>query len=889
MRLFRRWRRWRSQAELEEEISAHIEIETQIQVERGLSRDAARAAAQRRFGNTTLVQERAREADPFARLEIFLKDVRHVARSLVRTPGFTLTALLTLTLGIGANAAIYQLFDAVLLRPLPVQDAEALTVLEFPDDEVEGRRTSRANGYARFSNPIWEHFRDNQNMFDGVLAWSSADFRVGDGGESPLARGMFVSGDFFRVLGVNPILGRAFTAADDEPGCSVAGAVLSHGFWQRQFGGDPGVIGRTVVLNSQPVPIVAVTPIGFTGVEVGRSYDVAVPLCSHRTLGVEEGWLEDGMTWWLTVMGRLPAGRSLESANAALEISSRSTFEATLPANYPADEIDDYLVLRLQAVPGRLGVSALRGRYGDPLLFLIATTGLILLLACTNLANLILARSSAREREIAVRQAIGASAGRLVRQSLVESALLAIAGAVAGLLLARAMSGLLVGLLGEGLSLDLPVNIRLVVFALGAATLACVVFGAIPAWRASRPTASAAIDSGRNPSAGNWSSGLRKALVVTQVALSLVLLFGAVLFTGTLRNLMTVATGFEPDGVLVARVDYDALGIEPGSRVAFKRSLLERIATTAGVESAAEARHVPLGGTGTSINVWLEGADPAGEQQMALNAMSEAYLDVMGIPLLAGRNFERRDGGTPVAIVNRTFAATLGLENPIGQRFRIDDPDIAFDIVGYVADTKYSRLREGPVPIAFVPTGLLPDPRPYTDFMVRSAQPPSAVAEAIRDAIRDVSPRIRTEVRPFNDTIRTGVLAERLLATLAGFFGVLAVLIAAVGLYGVISYLVVQRTTEIGLRMALGATRRDILTMVLAQAARLLAIGCAVGSALALASAGLVRSLVFGLEPRSLATVGLACLLLVCVAAAACGLPAGRAARLEPRDALRAQ
>jgi predicted permease len=584
-------------------------------------------------------------------------------------------------------------------------------------------------------------------------------------------------------------------------------------------------------------------------------------------------------------MARLPPEGRLESVNAALEVASTSIFEATLPTGYPADEVNDYLGLELHAVPGRLGVSVLRGRYGDPLEFLIATTGLILLLACTNLANLMLARSSAREHEVAVRQAIGASAGRLVRQSLVESALLATGGAAAGLLLARSLSELLVGLLGEGVSLDLPVDIRLVMFVLGAATLACLTFGAFPAWRASRPAALTAIGSGRNPS-GHWSSALRKALVVSQVALSLVLLFGAVLFTGTLRNLMAVDRGFAADGILVAFVDYDPLKIEPASRVAFKRNLLDRIASAPGVESAAEVRHVPLGGTGSSISVRLEGADAPLAQPMRLNAMSEEYLDTMSIPLLAGRKFERGDEGTPVAIVNRAFAARLALENPIGRRFSVEGPDIVFNIIGYVPDTKHFSLREDAVPIAFVPTGLVPDPRPFTDFMIRSSQPVGAVAEAVRRAIRDVSPRIRTVIRPFNETIRRGLLPERLLATLAGFFGILAVLIAAVGLYGVISYLIVRRTTEIGVRMALGATRRDVLTMVLAQAARLVAIGCAAGSVLALVAARWAQSLVFGLEPQSVGTVGLACLLLAFVAAAACSVPALRAARLEPRTAL---
>jgi putative ABC transport system permease protein len=885
-----KWVRWRSDAELDEELQAHLELEIRANLDRGLPPEQAWSAAKRRFGNVTLVKERAREADPFSRLDIFVKDVRYAFRSLARAPGFALSALLTLALGIGANAAIYQLFDAVLLRRLPVRNAGELAIVELADPtRVQGRRTSGPTGYAPLSNPLWERFRDRQDVFQGVMAWANTDLPVGEDSESPLARGLFVSGGFFDVLGVHPFLGRTFTADDDQPGCGVPGAVLSHGFWQRQFGGDPAVIGRTVVLDSQQVPIIGVTPAGFSGVEVGRSYDVAVPLCSQRMLGGEEGWLDDGMTWWLTVMGRLPPTRRLESANAALDVVSPSIFEATLPADYPKDDVDDYLSLSLEAVPGGAGVSSLLNRYGDPLQFLMAMTGLVLLLACTNLANLILARSSAREHELAVRRAIGASSGRLVRQSMVESALLAIAGAAAGLVLAGALSRFLVGFLGAGLSLDLPIDLRLVVFVTGIAALACVTFGAIPAWRASRPTAGDAISNGRHSSSGHRGSGMRKALVVSQMALSLVLVFGAVLFTGTLRNLLAVDTGFDPAGVLVARVDYDPLEIPAASRVAFKRNLLDRIESAPAIASAAEVRHVPLGGTGSSITVWLDGADPTNGTPMRLNAMSEAYLETMGIPVLAGRDFDSRDYGIPVAIVNRTFAARLGLEHPVGERFRVEGQDIVFEIVGLVPDTKHFTLREDFPSIAFVPTGLVPDPRPYTDFMIRSTMPTVAVAAAVRRAVREVSPRIRTDIRPFSETIRDRLLPERLMAALAGFFGVLAALVAAVGLYGVMSSLVLRRTNEIGVRMAFGATRRDILAMALVQALKLLAIGCAVGSVLAFLAAGLARSLVFGLEPQSVGTVGLACVLLAFVAAGACYLPAARAANMQPRDALRGE
>jgi predicted permease len=366
-----------------------------------------------------------------------------------------------------------------------------------------------------------------------------------------------------------------------------------------------------------------------------------------------------------------------------------------------------------------------------------------------------------------------------------------------------------------------------------------------------------------------------------------------VLFTGTLRNLLAVDTGFQPDGVLEVRVDYDALDIPPASRAAFRRDVLDRIASAPGVSSAAEVRHIPMGGTGTGIPVCLDCADASVQEDTPFNATTEGYLEAMGIPLIAGRDFERRDMGTRVAIVNRTFAAGLGVADPVGRTFRAEAfwiegrPDLVFEIIGYVPDTKYFNLREEPWPVAFIPVGVMPDSRPYADFMIRSTMPVEAVAAAVRRTIREVGPGIRADIRPFNQTVQDRLLPERLMATLAGFFGVLAALVAAVGLYGVMSYLVVQRTTEIGIRMALGASRRGVVAMVLARAATLLAIGCATGSVLALAAAGLTRSLVFGLEPQSIGTVGFAVVLLAAVSAAACCLPAARAASVEPRDALR--
>jgi predicted permease len=892
-----RWVRWRSDAELDEEIHTHLEMEIQANLDRGLSPEDARRAAMRRFGNAALVKERSQDGDPLCRLEILFKDIRHALRGLVRAPGFTLAALVTLALGIGANTAIFQLFDAVLLRSIPVANPHELVLVELADDSAVSRRT--ASIFAPLSNPVWEQVRDRQDVFQGVMAWGPTTFAPlywNLDGDSRLLEGLFVSGEFFRVLGVDSLLGRTFTAADDQRACGLPGAVLSHSFWQREFGGDPEVVGSTISINSRQVPVVGVTAAGFSGVWVGRSYDLAVPLCSFATLGAEDGWLDDAGLWWLTVMGRLPTEETPESVNATLASLSPSIFETTLPVDYPADSIDAYLGLTLQAVSGATGVSALRTRYGDPLLFLLATTGLVLLLASTNLANLILARSSAREHELAVRLAIGASSARLVRQSVIESMLLAVGGGVAGLLLATALGRILLAFFGEGLSLDLGVDLRLIGFLAGAATVASVMFGIVPAWRASRLNAAEAMSDGRNASSSaHRGFGFRKVLVVSQVAVSLVLVCGAVLFTGTLVNLLAVDTGFEPDDVFVARVNYEGMGIPQESRVAFKRDVLDRMGAVPGVVSVAETRHVPMGGTGTGMDVWLDGSDPDAREMIGFNFTTEEYLDAMGIPLLAGRDFGREDIGRPVAIVNWTLASRLGLEDPVGGRFHIEgneigQTDLGVEIVGLVPDTKYfNTLRADPFPIAFMPTGVASDERPYADFMIRSALPTGDTTTAIRRALDEFGSGVQVDIRPFNETIRNLLLPERLMATLAGFFGVLAMTVASVGLYGVMSYMVTRRKNEIGVRVALGATRRDILALVLSQSGRLVAIGCAAGCALVLAAAGLVRSLVFGIEPRSVETVAFACGLLVFVAAVACYVPARRAARMDAHEALRTE
>jgi putative ABC transport system permease protein len=901
MPTFREWmhrvlgllRRGRRDRDLEEELRSHVQLAEDDAIRRVAPRDAARSA-RIHAGNTAVAMDALRDRRGLPWFDEWMRDVRHGLRVLRRSPSFTAVAVLTLALGIGANAAIYQLLDAIRIRTLPVAAPEQLTIVQL----AEGARFTgrRASGYPVLTNPLWERFREHQQVFSGVLAWANTELRLDRATGRRTVNGLLVSGEFFNVLGVNPHIGRLLTPADDHPGCDAAAAVVSFGFWQRQFGGDPAAVGRTVAVAGRSLQVIGVAPRNFFGVEVGRAFDIAVPICAQPSLGGEQGWLTDGTTWWLTVMGRMAPGRSLEEVNRQLASVSPGLFEASLTSDYPRQFVADYLTYTLRAEPGSTGVSRLRGLYADPLVILQLTTGIVLLIACTNLANLVLARASAREREFAVRLAVGGSWGRLVRQLMVENALLAIAGAIGGLACAAVVGRLLVSQLGRELSLELPLDLRLIAFMLLMAFLTSLAFGLLPAWRASRVSATDAMKANvRTVSGHREATALRRVLVVAQVACSLLLLFGGLLFSTSLRNLLAVDTGFDSQDVTVARVNFSTLSLAPANRPALVADLLDRVRSTSGVIAAAEVRHVPLGGTGSTAFVSPLG-DATQKHLVRLNAMSPGYLQTMGLRLLAGRDFNRRDarGAPKVAIVNPTLARQLGLrENPVGQTFRGQTgPSTApmsdvFEVIALVPDSKMFLLREDPQPIVFVPLAQITDPRRFTDVVVRSTLPSAELSALLSKSVADVNPLIDVDARPFDDTIRDNLVRDRLMATLSGVFGVLAAVIAAVGLYGVMSYLVLRRTNEIGVRMTLGAQRRDIVAMVLREAAILLAVGLVAGSIASLAVAGSARSLLFGLQPYDIRTLALACALLGGTAIAASYLPARRAATTPPLLALR--
>jgi putative ABC transport system permease protein len=823
------------------------------------------------------------------------QDLRYGLRLLRLNPGFAVVAILSLALGIGANTAIFQLIDAVRLRTLPVARPQELSIVRIADRKwASGNFSSR---YNQLTNAQWEQIRDHQKAFSRLAVWSAEGWDLAVGGEARYAQGIWVSGDFFNVLEVPPVLGRVFSNEDDVKGCGSPGAVISYSFWQREYGGQASVLGRKISLEGHPFEIIGVTAPGFYGVDVGRYFDVALPLCAERIIHNERPRLDMRHGWWLASIGRLKPGMPMGQASAQMNSISTTVFEATVPPVYDASAIKHYMEYRLQAVSAATGFSNLRNNYESPLWMLLAIAGSVLLIACANLANLMLARASAREREIAVRLALGASRARLIRQLLAESLTLALLGAAFGTLLAAGLSRFLVTFLNtqsRQLFVDLALDWRVLGFTMGLACLTCILFGLAPALRATRiPPAAVLKSAGRGMTTSRERFGLRRALVVSQVALSLVLIVGSLLFVRTLRNLNSVDPGFRQAGVLVIDLDFTRLKLPPERRQPYKKDLLEHLRAIPGVQSAADASIVPVSGNGWNEQVMMDGK-PDQRNNSQFSRVTPNYFKTMEITLLAGRDFDERDTSTSpkVAIVNEAFARKhLKGANPIDRTFIIDayvgQARPIYTIVGYVKDTKYYELREEFEPIIFVPAAQDDRPDDGAQFLIRAAVPIFGLLSPIKQAVADANPAISLNFHVLGTDIKDGLLRERLMATLSGFFGFLAALLATIGLYGVISYTVARRTNEIGIRMALGAQGKNIINMIMREAGLLVVIGLVIGTGIAIAVGKTAASLLFGLKPRDPITLIVSVTALAAVAALASFLPAFRASRLDPMRALR--
>ncbi|HEX5424190.1 MAG TPA: ABC transporter permease [Candidatus Acidoferrales bacterium] len=830
-----------------------------------------------------------------------MQDIRYGLRLLGKSPGFAVIAILTLALGIGANAAIFQLIDAVRLRTLPVQNPNQLAIVHI-DKKHWG--SGNFNGpYAEFTFPLWEQVKQRQEAFSSIAAWGSDSENLAKGGEIDNANTIWVSGEFFQVVGVQPFLGRLIGPSDDQRGCA-GGVDLSYSFWQRRYGGSATVIGKTLTLSGHPFQILGVTPPSFYGVSVGDRFAVAAPICVEPIINSGQFSRITGdrprESWWLSVFGRLKPGWDLKRASAQLATIAPPSLHETIPPQYDAEGVKHYLDYTFQAWPAANGFSQMRRDSSDPLWLLLGLSGLVLLIACANLANLLLARASVREREVAVRLALGASRARLIRQLLSESALLAIGGAICGGLLAAGLSHTLIAFISTPDSpvfLDMPTDWRVLGFAAGLAIVTTILFGLAPALRARNVSPGSVLKTGsRGTTAGHERFRFQRALVASQVALSLVLLAGALLFAGSLRNLMSRNPGFQENGVLVANVDFARMNLPQTQNEPFTRNLLERLRAIPEVAAAGVSNRSPV--NGSSSNDWIlndKGAHPNGASWE--DYVSAGYFHTLEIPILAGRDFDSNDTATspPVAIVNQTFVKKFlnGAHNAVGMRFRVwsapGQPLRYYTVVGEVKDSVYNDMHDDMWPVMYFPRAELAPPFGYpgATFLIRSRAGLGGLVNSVKTTIEGDSPEIDIQFKVLSTQVRDSLLQDELMATLCGFFGGLALLLAGIGLYGVISYTVAQRTNEIGIRMALGSQRGGVVRLILGEVAILIGIGLVVGLGITLAGGKAASSMLFGLKPRDPLTLALAVLILAAIGFAASFIPAHRASRLDPMNALR--
>ncbi len=827
--------------------------------------------------------------------ESIWQDLRYGFRLILRNPTFAAVAILTLALGTGANAAIFQLVNAVRLRTLPIERPQELVSIGI-NTQDKGRTGRFMSRRPFFSEPLWQAIRSEQQGFSSVFAWGITAWNIATDGEYRPAQGIYVSGGFFDTLGVEAHIGRVLTEADDQKGCGSPGAVLSHGFWQSRYAGNTAVIGQQIMLDGRPFGIVGVTRRSFFGVEVGRSFDVAVPLCAEPLVRGTQSALGKPDVWFLDMMGRLKSGWTPERAEAQLAAISPGIFQSTVAPRYNAETAKNYMAFKLTATPAATGVSGLRTAYQTQLWVLLGATALVLLITCANLANLMLARATAREREIAVRLAIGASRRRIVRQMLSESLLIAGFGALGGALLAQWLSRALVAFLSTDstrLFVDLSPDWRLFAFIAALAVLACFLFGLTPALKATGASPGKTMQAGgRSSTDSHERFALRRALVVVQVALSLVLIVGALLFGRSLRNLITLDPGFRQDGLLAVNVDVRRSPVPEDARLQRYAQVMERVRAVPGVRYAAEAFIVPMSGSGWNNSIVIGGAKKEGI--VNFNRVGGDYFRAMETPLLSGRSFgpEDRLGATETAVVNELFAKRyFPGKSPIGQSFQIEaspgQPQPFYQIVGLAKDTKYTDLREDFTPIAYLSAAQETELGPFLDLVVSSDMAPGSLTPALTRAIREVAPNSTVAYETVRTYVRDSLVTERLMASLSGFFGVLAMVIATLGLYGVMSYMVSRRRVEIGIRMALGADPGKVVRMVLAESGALLAFGVLIGAGLAFVLSRWAANLLFGLKPWDPASFVLAAGALGLVSLLAAWLPARRASRLAPTLALR--
>jgi predicted permease len=895
----------RAAQELDDELKAYLDAAVTRHVQAGMTREAAIRAARVEIGSLTAVKDHVRDAGWESRLDDLWHDARYAVRTLRKSPGFTAVAVLTLALAIGANTAIFSIVNGLILRALPVAAPEQLAL-------VSTQAATTAGYPAGWNFAMWEQIRQRGSSLGRAVAWTvfSERLDLATVGEADPVDGLFVSSNFFQELGVVPVVGRAFAGVEDGLGRPESRvAVISYGLWQRRFGGAADIIGRSLLLNRVPVTIVGVAPPAFLGPEVGRAFDIALPIGSAPLTLNDEAWGGPAGRSYLAVALRLTPGRSVDQATTALRGMQRQMIEAAMPPKGIWGKNQDAMLKdAFVLMPASAGTSDLRRQYSRALVTILVIAALVLLIACANIASLMTARAAARRRELSVRVALGAPRRRLIQQLLVESVVLAAMGALAGLALAVWASNTLVTEMStwfERVALDVSLDSRVVMFTIAVSLATAVLFGTVPALRAS---AVSPLDAMKDAAGADLRRRrlfpIRSGLVVTQVALSLVLVIAAGLFIRTFERLVALPLGFESDRALIVDVNASRIEAGTGSRIGLYQRLASEISTLPGVTHAAASLNTPAnrGVLLVANYVVPEMPDPqVADRDAIVNFVTPGWFEAYGIPIRAGRPIDRRDtkGAVQVGVVNEAFArrffpgrAALGATIVDA----LDAPPeykVPKTIVGVVGDAIDQNLRYDPYPTLYLPlaqwNGVLPEPSQISVSVRVAAGSPASVARAVAATLTGIDGRLSFSFRLLEEQIDAGRHRERLVAWLAAFFGGLALLLAAIGLFGISSSAVVQRRNEIGIRIALGAQRRDVVGLALRQTILATVAGLAIGLATAAAVTRYLQAMLFGITPLDPLTFVAAPVVLGAVALLACLLPARRATAIDPMAVLRCE
>jgi predicted permease len=838
-------------------------------------------------------------------MESLIKDIRYGFRNLIKRPGFTAVAVITLALGIGANTAIFTLLNAVTFKKLPVTRPDDLVFFQDSADEGTSNGDPYLGEWRRFSYASYQYFLAHDQSYQGLSAFRSGESRVSvtdvanKTADSQRASSHLVSGNYFSVLGVSAFLGRVLTPEDDKPGAPPA-AVISYGYWKNQWNSDPRMINREVLINGKSFTIVGVTPPEFFGIRVRRSPDLWVPLVFQPQIEMRESYLENPRIFWLNFVGRLKPGVQFEQAQASANVLIHQFLLGQAGSQPTADYRTAMATSYVKLAPGARGISGLRIFYSKALQMLMVIVGLVLLIACANVGNLLLSRAAARKAEISLRLALGASRYRIVRQLLTESFLLAAFGGLVGILLAQWGVRILVALVAKTTPLDVQPDVPVLIFTATVSILSGVVFGLVPALNASKTDLTTAIKE-RSARTGRrrLRIGLASGLVIAQVGLSMVLLAGAGLFARSLMNLQEADVGFNRDNVLLLTLDTRLAGYKPTQLNGLYREIIDRLKELPGVQSATIATYAPISGHGRNSTVTVRGYTPRPGEDRDVNdwLVGPDYGKTLGVPLLLGREIDIRDtpASQKVAVVNQSFARYFFPgQNPIGRRFFFgeeDDPERGeeLEIVGVLGDVRYDSAKAEAGRTAYRPILQVQDADAYSsNIEIRTTGDPASLTPTARAVLKQIDAKLPVyDVTTLREQLSGRLQQETLVAELVSFFGVLALLLASIGLYGVMAHGVVRRTKEIGIRMALGAERRRIVWMVMRETILLVVVGIVIGVPVAVGAARLIASQLFGLRPADPFTLIVSALVLAGVASLAGFLPARKASKVNPLTALR--